>query len=859
MALSRRILAGIQILGALAFGAAALLYAVTWTYYSREDAPEYRLGITFSYDGWQRGLLVSTVLPGSPAARAGLEADDLIVAINGRPLDDPAPFSELVVRGSSGDRVQLSIARRGAPAPLVLDAILEVHPKAEQSTAQKLALVPLRLYPVPFVLVGLAVLALRVRDPNAWLLATAFAALGCGAIDAISLVVHPSIRNPVFAYALLASGMGPAAFYALLARFPASSPLDRRVPWLKVLLLVFAAALWIPLAATNLMSGSLWPFLRLLDKPLVRALDWVAASYSFGAIGLGLLSLVLNCVSQADAGARRKARLVAWSFAFGFLPVVLLNATALTLKKGLFDLPFWFWAPCALSMMLMPVLFGYAVVRHRVLEFSVLVRRSARYLLVRRGFVLLAVMLSVAVTAVFVTAIARVLPRLTDAAIPYGIATGTAFGLVLFRTGGAVATRVTRRIDRAFFRSAYDARLVLEDLAERAALVTSRGELASLLERQLHEALHPSRVAVYLSDGGASLRRYAGAADSYPDTLDDARDLVTRLERDGRPVNASADPEAAAALAPLAAECAVPMLTRRRALVGVLAVGPRLSDELYSREDRRLLASTASQAGTALDNLMLAEEMAERIEVERRADQEVQIAAQVQRRLLPRKAVAMATVEYAGHCVQARAVGGDYYDFLNLGSGRLGLVLGDVSGKGLYAALLTTHLQASVRSLSTRLASEDLAAVLADVNRSFSDSTAGNHFATFFIGRYDDATRRLLYANCGHVPPVLCRDDGSVERLGVTANAVGLFEEWSGSSAEVGLGPGDLLAVFSDGVTEALNPAGEEFGEARLHDILLAVRRRPPAEVIERVLGEVHAFSGSEQTDDLTLVVVRGR
>ncbi len=389
--------------------------------------------------------------------------------------------------------------------------------------------------------------------------------------------------------------------------------------------------------------------------------------------------------------------------------------------------------------------------------------------------------------------------------------------------------------------------------------MTSRDELAALLERELQEALHPTRIAIYLRDRDRTLRRFSSTPGGYPETLDQTPDVVARLERDARPIDTSSDTEVRGMLAALDAECVVPMLTRRHTLAGLLAVGSRLSDEPYSREDRRLLAAVANQAGSALENLMLAEEMATRIEAERCAEQEVQIAAEVQRRLLPRKAVAMATIEYAGHCVQARAVGGDYYDFLALGEGRLGLVLGDVSGKGLYAALLTTHLQASVRSLSTRLATEDLPAVLADVNRSFAESTAGNHFATFFIGRYEDGSRRLRYANCGHVPPVLCRDDGTVERLDVTGGAIGLFDEWSGSATDVVLNRGDLLAVFSDGVTEALNLDGEEFGESRVREVLVAARRRPVPEIIERLIGEVRAFNGGEQSDDLTLVVVRGR
>jgi serine phosphatase RsbU (regulator of sigma subunit) len=306
------------------------------------------------------------------------------------------------------------------------------------------------------------------------------------------------------------------------------------------------------------------------------------------------------------------------------------------------------------------------------------------------------------------------------------------------------------------------------------------------------------------------------------------------------------------------AECLVPMLGRSRRLLGLIALGPRLSDEPYSREDTALLASIAGHAGSALQNLMLAEEMAGRIETDRRSAQELQIAAEVQRRLLPAKAVATTTIEVTGHCVQARAVGGDYYDFLDFGRGRLGLVLGDVSGKGLYAALLMAHLQAMLRSLSARLAAEDLSVLLEGVNHRFWESTAGNHFATLFFGHYDDAGRRLRYANCGHPAPILLRADGAVERLAVTAGAVGLFDEWTCSVRDVTMGQGDLLTVFSDGLTEATNDRGEEFGEERLLETLTAWRTRPLADVLDRLVDDVRGF-GAEQQDDLTLLLVRGR
>ena len=182
-------------------------------------------------------------------------------------------------------------------------------------------------------------------------------------------------------------------------------------------------------------------------------------------------------------------------------------------------------------------------------------------------------------------------------------------------------------------------------------------------------------------------------------------------------------------------------------------LGPRLSEEPYSTSDKRLLASVASQAGIAMRSITMAEKMAATMEVERRSEQEMQIARQVQSRLLPQQAPSLPTLECAGKCIQTRAVGGDYYDFLDLGSGRLGLVLADISGKGMSAALLMANLQANLRS-QYALALEDIPRLLRSVNHLFYKNTENNNYATTFFAVYDDETRRLRYVNCGHNRPV---------------------------------------------------------------------------------------------------------
>ena len=247
---------------------------------------------------------------------------------------------------------------------------------------------------------------------------------------------------------------------------------------------------------------------------------------------------------------------------------------------------------------------------------------------------------------------------------------------------------------------------------------------------------------------------------------------------------------------------------------------------------------------------------AEKQERARRAAQELEIATQVQARLFPQILPDLSTVDYAGACLPARAVGGDYYDFLDLGRGRVAFVVGDISGKGIGAALLMAHLQASLRS-QCAIASARPEQFLRSVNRLFRENTSESAYATLFFGEYDDEARRLRYASCGHVPALLLHADGRLDRLASTSGAIGLFDDWSCSMEERPLETGDTLAVYTDGVTESLDTAGEEFGEERLVEALWRHHASPARAALESVLRNVRQWSAGEPQDDVTLILAR--
>lgn len=247
---------------------------------------------------------------------------------------------------------------------------------------------------------------------------------------------------------------------------------------------------------------------------------------------------------------------------------------------------------------------------------------------------------------------------------------------------------------------------------------------------------------------------------------------------------------------------------------------------------------------------------AEKLEAERRGAHELAIAKQVQARLFPQTLPPLRTLDYAGVCIQARQVGGDYYDFLNLGRERLGLVLGDISGKGIAGALLMANLQANLRSQCAH-AVDDLQRLLRCVNDLFYDNTPDSSYASLFFGEYDDQAQRLRYVNCGHLCALLLRGDDTLLRLDSTCTVLGLFKEWDCSVADCRLFSNDTLALYTDGVTESANPAGEEFGEQRLIEALRRHCALPPQAMVEALVGEVQRFSPKEQYDDITLIIAR--
>ena len=348
--------------------------------------------------------------------------------------------------------------------------------------------------------------------------------------------------------------------------------------------------------------------------------------------------------------------------------------------------------------------------------------------------------------------------------------------------------------------------------------------------------------------------------------------------------------------------CLLLQIKMKNQLIGILSLGPRGSHHPFSVRDKELLTSVAGQLALIIENSKLVERMVE----EERMRRELELAAEVQQRLFPSQAPLSSSLELYGFCQAARKVGGDYYDFIRFENNQIGVAVADVAGKGISAALLMSTVQASLRSqaMMGRADTQDdgsVANLVSVINRLMCKSTGEASYVTFFYAQFDEVTKNLTYVNAGHNPPLLIQskspempalsghEANSLARVRVDEAAgvelkmmgeimplgadeplkqcvkltkggpvIGVFENWTYEQDMIQLKSGDLLVAYTDGVTEAHNLRGEEFGEQRLQDIVTSVADLPAGYIHDHIVERIADWcAGAPQHDDLTFVIFK--
>ncbi|MDP2960139.1 MAG: SpoIIE family protein phosphatase, partial [candidate division Zixibacteria bacterium] len=441
-------------------------------------------------------------------------------------------------------------------------------------------------------------------------------------------------------------------------------------------------------------------------------------------------------------------------------------------------------------------------------------------------------------------------------------------------------SRVNRKlmpvIDRRFFRETLDVRHLLLELGNQLSELREREKILKRTATTVLKALHPLRVVLLLKEAQtkdikcvldlkngtsrlASIEDLEKEAVSNPSLELKPEDSVIRQLGQGKPWLAvypeRLDPENEQERRLLELNCELLILLQGSSgLIGVMGLGAKLSEEPFSGEDRELLLTVARQMGMALEN-------AELLEVAKREAQlsrDLEIAKQVQQNLFPKKLPAVPGWEFAGICRSARAVGGDYYDIFEVAPGKVLLALGDVSGKGLGASLLMASVHSAIRSRAG-ISLDDPSKLIVELNRHLLSSTSPETFVTLFLGLLDLETGKLQYVNCGHPPPILmCQEERKQERLTIGGPILGILDGVPYITGEHYLKDGDILVLFSDGVTEATNQKEEMFEEERLLETLSNIEGLKSTSIIEMILKSVDDFTAKcEQADDISVVIVR--
>jgi len=511
--------------------------------------------------------------------------------------------------------------------------------------------------------------------------------------------------------------------------------------------------------------------------------------------------------------------------------------------------------------LLFPATIAYVTVVQRALDVRVAIRQSLQYALARRGVIALQIIVSL-IAIVFVAALAGKTSFLERVVI-------TALGIAAVLLVGFGAKRLASWIDRRFFREACNAEQILSELAASVNSMVELGPLLRTVASRITEALHISEIAVFLGEQNLYRPVFSlGCSEPAQAVFTENCITVQELSRRKEPLPvyfdnprswvARVNGAEATALRDFDAQLLLP-LARHAGLLGFITLGPKHAEAPFSATDLNLLQSVASQTALAVENSRLtsaiATETAER-EVIRR---ELAIAREVQQRLFPQSCPQIPGLDYCGACRPAREVGGDYYDFLELPRQNLGIAIGDISGKGVPASLLMASLQAGLRG-QTIAAFTTVDRLMENINHLIYAATPSNRYATLFYGQYDPDLRRLTYANAGHNPPIVLRQCSACEsfQLEVGGPPVGLLPHSKYESAYVDLQPGDVLLFFTDGISEAMNAADEEWGECRLIEAAAKLMDSRPTHMMQELFHAADAFTaGAPQHDDMTIVVAR--
>src|SRR5215470_13951202 len=817
---------------------------------------------------------ITKVDPQSPAR--DLRSGDKIIAVNGVKVAENVGVLGDEYHMPPGSRYSMTVERNGQELTFAWQTI--PRPRGPFPRG--------KLIPLLFWLSGLLVLLLKAEDQQAWLLALtlgSFSSLLGGGFpgdmpkDWLTLLVALARIGGLFSSALLLH---------LFLLFPQPLPLLRRWPrltrWLYAPLCLFVLPVFgisrLPMEwSTPVFS---WPPMRWL---LEHGLQ-LAAYLSLLAYLLAALICLWWGYRRADAVGRRRLRVIMWGSLIGFGSLFLVLVMEVTdTQEKLESVWNWLQYSTLFTLPLVPLSFAYAIVRHRVIPISLIIRRGVRYLLVSRGSILLALLF---VGLIVAALLALLFKYLRPSALTIGLVSA-AEGIAAWQLARWLHRRyLAPVIDRQFFRQAYDAQQIVAELSESLRTTTEIPRLLGSVANKLQAALQTESVAIFLRDGLTGDYRSAYACEygraegrvvdrpiaarlpRYAATLAQIAQTGEPLELDGvdpefdlaAKVQSQLAAEERQTLLELKASLLLPLKTKDE-LTGVVALGSRLGDLPFSGEDKRLLQSVGAAASLALENARLVERMLaearRRQEIEAENQQrakEMEEARQLQLSMLPQGVPYLPHVEIAACMKPATEVGGDYYDWRLGADGTLTIAIGDATGHGLKAGTMVTV----TKGLFNHLAEQaDLVATLSQTSRALKRMNLRSLFMAMTLVRLKG---NQLQCSVAGMPPILIfrAATETIEEIPLHGAPLGGLTNYVYRQAETRLDVNDVALLLSDGLPERFNAAGEMFGYERIQELMLAHALSSPQLLLERLMQASDEWAaGKLADDDMTFVALR--
>ena len=807
----------------------------------------------------------STIDSLSQSARdAGVLRGDILLAVNGRTLKGLGVYGDELAKAQPGETLQITVQ---SPQPASAPRTLSITLRDRAAKRDFWTIYFSVILPGFCLLLGFWVAAVRPRDPLAWLILALMVSLS-GVLSEPGYFIWESwSRDLVWTFRAVADSSLALWLFLFAIYFPEPFPAGSRwakwqwLEWLLVVpmaLFIFAALIRALGIQENLASVSFF-------HRLPPAVDGVKALLTYVCLVLALVCILAKWTMAASADAKRRLRALGVGMAISLLPSISLT---LILRHTNILPPQWLKLACYSLLLLLPVTLAYVIVVQRAMDVRIVVRQGVQYALAKYGVWLFRVVVLLFLARIIGSGVSRA-GHEHHTVLRYLIIAG---GAVLAIASGRLAKRSRTWIDRHFFRDAYQAEQILGDLSEKVRSIVETRPLLEIVAGRIADSLHVPSITVLLNSGGAYRPAYAMGYAGVPGVVfpgDSA--TVKALDELKEPLRVYFDdPDSWIYLAPdmseneranlalLRTELLLPISVKDK-MPGFISLSQKRSEEPYSGADLRLLKTVADQTALALEVTRLTAAIGEEIAQRERMNRELEIARDVQQRLFP-KEFPVPGLDYCGACRPAQEVGGDYYDFLRLPNGKLGIAIGDVSGKGISAALMMASLNASLRGQAL-VEPDDLTRLMSRINLLMYQASSEERYATFFFAEYDPASLCLNYVNAGHNAPMLLRkSEGECQpiRLDIGGTVIGLMEDTSYQQAKVALSSGDLLVAFTDGITETMNSADEEWGEKRFLEAIRRCRGMEPKQIIEGIMSAADSFAaGAKQHDDMTLVALR--